>query len=220
MKGTYTPTASSAGTQLQQQQLQQRMLEQQYAENAAKATRAQSAFDLQQKAMSGLVGSMGSMGGYGAAPQAPTGTTSPVAFPQTSIGPIPDASAAQNAAFGSAKAKAGAMDRSAVDALRGELSDRGMLGGGTEARGLVDRLASATNPLSDLNVAQQQESLGIAQHSQDLAANQAAQQFAGGITQRGQDIGVQEAAANRAQQARLAQLQMLQQALSGLTRSY
>ena len=140
------------------------------------------------------------------------------------MSPVPDASAAQSAAFGFAKGQAGSLGRSAVDSLRSEMAERGIMGGGTEARGLTDRLAAATNPLSELNVAQQGERLDIAQHTQDLGAAQAAQQYSGGITQRGQDIQNQQAQMQIAAQERARQQQqqqqMLQMALSGLSRMY
>jgi len=164
---------------------------------------------LLKSAMSGLAGGFSGGG-------APTGTAPPVQFPQVSMA-MPDVSGAQTAAFGAAKAKAGALGRSALGSLRSELAERGIIGGGTEARGLVDTLAGATNPLSDLNVAQQGEALGIAERNQALAAQQAATQYQGGIAQRGQDIGQQQFNAQLAQQK---QLELLRQALAGLSRSY
>ena len=170
--------------------------------------------------LSGAIGGLQSAAGYGQTSPLSTGTTAPVSYPKVSMGGIPDASAAQSAAFGAAKGRAGAMGRSAVDSLRSELAERGIMGGGTEARGLTDILASATNPLSDVNVAQQAESLQDVRRTQDIAAQQAAQQYQGGITQRGQDIQQQQFAAQQAQQRQLAQLQLLQNALSGLSRLY
>lgn len=222
---------------------------------AAAEARKQQAFEAQQQALSGLTSALtagvsGGGGGYiggggGYAPPMSVGTTSPTQYATVSMSPVggvPDASAAQNAAFGSAKAKAGSLGRSAVNSLRADLAERGIMGGGTEARGLTDRLAAATNPLSDLNVAQQNEKLGIIQHNQDLGANQAATEFQGNVSQRGQNIQNDQASAARSQQANqfnasraqqaskfaatqaaqaeAQQMQMLQAALSGLSRVY
>lgn len=208
---SYVPTVGSAPTQ---QRLQERQISYQ-DEDRQRRNALLGGF---RSAMQGLQ----SAGGYGQT--VPGGNVPNVNYPQVSLGPIPDATAAQEAAFGSAKAQAGSLGRSALDSLRSELAERGMMGGGTEARGLVDILASSTNPLSDLNVSQQGERLGIAQHTQDLAAQQAATQYGGGITQRGQDIQNQQFQAQLAQQRALAaqqqKLQLLQQALSGLSNIY
>lgn len=130
------------------------------------------------------------------------------------------AAAEQSAAFGKAKAQAGAMGTSAVNSLRAELADRGILGSGVEARGLVDRLAAATNPLSDINAQQLHENTGIAQHNQDLAAQAAANSYQGAIAQRGQDIGAQTqiatANANLAAQKQQALYALLGKAVGGL----
>lgn len=182
------------------------------------------AFNAQQTALSGLASAFsGGGGGFGVPYNQTPGGSSPGNFATVSLTPVvgvPDASAAQNAAFGSAKAKAGSLGRSAVDSLRANLAERGILGGGSEARGVATRLAEATNPLSDLNVAQQQEKLGIIQHNQDLAAGQAATQFGGNITQRGQDIQNANAQAQLAAQERARQQQLLETALAGLMRAY
>lgn len=259
----YVPTTSTPAykqkqleTERQRQDLAFQQQQQDYYTNNARQARGdqrtEEAFNLRMSAMRGLQGSAGAIGGGGGG--FPTGTSSPSsyavpaqvsmttgggAYPSVINMPgIPDASAAQNAAFGHAKAQAGSMGRAAVDSLRSNLAERGIMGGGTEARGLVDRLAAATNPLSDLNVAQQQERLGIAQHGQDLGAqqalaqyqggitqrgqdlSQAATQYSGGITQRGQDIQDRQAQAQLAQQRQLEQMRMLQQALAGLSTSY
>lgn len=119
-----------------------------------------------------------------------------------SIQPILDAAgASQNASFGKAKAQAGSLGQSAVGGLRASLAERGLVGSGTEARGLTDRLAAATNPLSDLNTEALRENTGVAQHGSDQALQAALANFQGGIAQRGQDIGVAEGAAGRGLQA-------------------
>lgn len=106
--------------------------------------------------------------------------------PQT-IRPI-DTRDAQNAAFARQKSTAGALAQSGLESLRSQLADRGILGGGTEARGIVDRLAAAANPLSDLNVAQLHENVGLAQHAQDLGEQRGQTIYQGNIQQRAQDV--------------------------------
>jgi len=109
-----------------------------------------------------------------------------------SFGPQ-DATEYQNAAFGRAKAQAGSLGRSSLDSLRGELAGRGILGSGTEIRGTVDRLAAATNPLADLNVAHLGQNFDAANRAADIANSRSLAEFQGGISQRGQDQGVTQA---------------------------
>lgn len=152
--------------------------------------------------------------GAGAGGGVPNLSIPQVTLPQAT-GPDTATTSAQDLAFGGAKAKAGSMGRASLDALRANLAERGVMGGGTEARGLTDRLAAATNPLSDLNVAQ-------AQSNVDVGQERASEQYQGGIAQRGQDI-------NAAQQKRALdvstqmqksaqQQQYLQQVLSSLSK--
>lgn len=158
----------------------------------------------------------GSGYGYGG------GLGSGLAYPSIQPVQAPSTTAYDNAAFGAAKARAGQLGQSALTSLQGNLADRGLLGSGVEARGLVDTLAAATNPLSDINVAQLGQNIGIGQHALDLGAQQAAQQFQGGLTARGQDIGLLESQNQLAAQQAIAQQnrqqQMLQAALGGLSR--
>lgn len=160
--------------------------------------------------------------GGGIFPAAGAPLPSQVPPPQTpGLGPVTGAAdAAQTAAFGKAKATAGSLGESAVRGLQDSMADRGILGSGVEARGLVDRLAAATNPLSDLNIAGLHENVGIAEQNQQLQQQSNLAGYQGGITERGQDIQAQEAAAQRA----LAQQQMQQnlalQMLQGLQRFY
>jgi hypothetical protein len=144
-----------------------------------------------------------------------TGGTAPtVPSPMAQTGAISTAAdAAHQAAFGQAKAQAGSLARSSLQGLRGELSERGILGSGVEGRGIADRLAMATNPLSDANTAALRENVGITQHNQDLASNAANIGFQGAITQRGQDLEAQNAARNR-------RTASITQALGGLQRLY
>ena len=147
-----------------------------------------------------MVGGLGGVGG---------GQFQPIQPPSTA--------AYDNAAFGAAKARAGQLGQSALTSLQGQLADRGLLGSGVEARGLVDTLAAATNPLSDVNVAQLGQNINIGQHAQDLATQ-------AGLTQRGQDIGLLESQNNIAAQQAIAQQnqqqQLLRAALSGLGGAY
>lgn len=140
--------------------------------------------------------------------------------PQAQQMSLDASNAAQNAAFGALKARAGSLGRSSVNSLQSDLAERGVLGGGTEARGLTDRLAAATNPLSDLNVAALHENVGIGQHNQDAVNNMSSSNYAGGIAQRGQDISLQQGQEQRALQAQQTKQQQLLQALNGLTALY
>lgn len=112
-----------------------------------------------------------------------TGVPSTVEFPTVQPGAP---SEAQDLEFGAAKARAGSMGRASVESLRDMLAEQGILGGGTEARGLTDRLAAATNPLSDINVAQAKEGA-------ETGRQRASQEYSGRITQRGQDIQAAQA---------------------------
>ena len=126
-----------------------------------------------------------------------------------SSAPAPDPQAAQRAAFSAAKSRAGSLARSSLESLRGELAERGILGGGTEARGIADTIFQGTGPLSDLNVAQQGEELDIAKRERELGEQRTATQYQGGITMRGQDIEAQQANEARRLQAALAGLRSL-----------
>lgn len=130
------------------------------------------------------------------------------------------AAAAQDAAFGRAKATAGSLGQSALQSLQAQMAGRGISGSGVEGRGIVDALANATNPLSDLNASALHENVGITQHNQDLAQQGNLAAYNGGITQRGQDITTNQGNANRALDAWKLQQELLQQqrlaALGGL----
>lgn len=159
-------------------------------QNMADRARRQQQLDDMLKHLSGSYSS-----GPGGTPVTPPTVGGPSAPGYTDLAA---SNAAQNAAFGQLKAKSGALGRSALQGLRGELSGRGILGSGAEGRGLTDILAGATNPLSDLNTAALKENVGIGIHNQDLAQQTNLEKYRGSITQRGQDIGVQQAAADRA----------------------
>lgn len=150
-------------------------------------------------------------GGGGFASQ---GYTPPpqVAMPDAGQVQAPDISAAQNASFGLAKAKAGSMGQAAMRGLQGQLAERGITGSGVGARGLVRNLSEATNPLAELNVAQEGERAAGLQHSQDLAQQARLAQYQGMIGQRGQDIGAGTSAANLAGQMQLGRMGLAQRA--------
>lgn len=99
----------------------------------------------------------------------------------------------QNAEFAKAKAQAGSLGRSAVTSLRDELAGRGIMGSGTEMRGIADRLAAATNPLSDINVAHLGQDYTASQRERDRAEQHVQTGYQGAIAQRNQDMNQQQA---------------------------
>ena len=182
-------------------------------EEAFRRQQYNSAQQTQQQLLSSIQGLQPGGGG-----EPPTTATGPVTPAPERIGtpgreqigdrPLDDsairgaATEAQRGAFAQGKAQAGALGRASVEALRSNLAERGMVGSGIESRGLVDRLAAATNPLSDINVAQQRENVGIAQKTQELGEKRAMGEYQGSITQRAQDIGVGEGNLERQLSAR------------------
>lgn len=126
---------------------------------------------------------------------------------------------ANSAAFASAKSKAGAMARSSIDALHGEMASRGIAGSGTEGRGLVTRLAAATNPLADENNAELSGKLDIARHNQDLGAQAGQANLSAQVTQRGQDLQAEEARAQIANQRQQSLLALLNSAVGSIPKS-
>lgn len=118
--------------------------------------------------------------------------------PPVSLGPgsftPQDATAFQDAAFGRLKAKSGELGKSAVDSLASTLAGRGISGhSGTFVRGVGDRIASAVQPLADLNVAHLGQEYGAANEARRLSENRAQAEYQGGITQRSQNIQAQQA---------------------------
>ena len=104
-----------------------------------------------------------------------------------------DATGYQDAAYARLKARAGQEGRSAVDSLAAELGGRGIGGSGTFARGVGDRIASAVQPLADLNVAHLGDEYNAAGRSRQLAEQAASESYQGGINQRSTDIGASQA---------------------------
>lgn len=162
-------------------------------------------------------GGAGSGGnGFGTSGVSGGGYVSPIA--------MPDYHKATDAAFATAKDKAGKISRASLDALRGELGATGNLGGGAEVQGVRDIIAGGAGILG-------QASRDQAGKEADVASDFAKTGYAGSITQRGQDVSASEANARLAQEKELAnsrmafeqrqadsqkQLQLLTLALSGL----
>jgi hypothetical protein len=83
------------------------------------------------------------------------------------------------------------LGRSAINSTAAELAGRGMsTQGGAFARRIADRVASATNPLSDINVAQLGENATNARHDVGPLAQiwRRHRLMRGAIVQRGQDV--------------------------------
>lgn len=148
----------------------------------------------------------------GQAPQVSAGA--PVSL---STGPTAAAEQAANAAaFGQAKDAAANTARASLNALQGELTRRGLTGGGYEAGQIGNTLANESNQLGRVIA-------GQAQNQYERAAQIANEEYQGELNQREQNIGVNEANAARAQQqqqmqlqAGMARQQQLMQALQGL----
>jgi hypothetical protein len=159
--------------------------------------------------MSGILGMGGAGGGGGAAGGpgggigTPGGSTGgyPAGKGGGYVAPIqmPDTTAATNAAFARAKDQAGALSRSSLDSLSGELGSQGMLGSGAQLQGTADILGGATNVMGKEISSEAGQQAGI-------AADFAKTGYEGSIAQRGQDIQAQEAAAARNQQVLLSLL--------------
>ena len=177
--------------------------------------------------ISGIAGSAGSFaggaagaGGFGGSSfggtttsgsGSPTGSVSGGSYvPQISL---PSQQAAAESAFATSKDRAGALARSGLDSLRGELGATGNLGGGAEVQGTKDIIAAGQGQLG-------QASRDIAGKQADIATDFAKTGYQGAITQRGQDISAQEANARLALEQRQAesqrQLQLMTLALGGL----
>lgn len=156
--------------------------------NAGQALKA-----LQEASGLNLLGSYSSSGTGGAGRGAVGGVTLPTVQP-------PDMSAARSAAFARAKEQAGQTARSAIEALRGTMAERGLLGSGIEGGQTAEIIRGA---------AQGPNEITREQAIQDAAnaAEWGAMQYQGGITQRGQDIQQrgQDIQAQEAERARQAQ---------------
>lgn len=104
-----------------------------------------------------------------------------------------DATGYQNAAYARLKARAGEAGRSAIDSLANEMAGRGIGNSGTMLRGMSDRIASAVQPLADLNVAHLGEEYDAAGRARQLAESAASDSYHGGISQRSTDISAAQA---------------------------
>jgi hypothetical protein len=151
----------------------------------------------------------------------------------------PDMTASNAAAFASAKDTVGKTSQAALQSLSAEMARRGILGSGSETRGMERVFNEGQGQLGDVSRQQainqaalaEQNALagyqgGITQRGQDIGAQEAAAQegltargqdigvaesgYQGGITQRGQDLSSQEAAAQRALQLEMQQRDLQQ----------
>jgi hypothetical protein len=170
----------------------------------------------QANALKGLYGAMGSggggsitmpsMGGFAGGTGGSGGVTPGPQIPQVQA---PDMTAANNAAYGSAKDKVGNAARGALTSLNDELGAAGMLGSGAQVKGTEDVINQGQQELGET-------ARGQARKQADLSADFAKTGYQGAITQRGQDINSQEANARLALESRQQYMQMLQAAMSGL----
>lgn len=115
------------------------------------------------------------------------GSSAPASTPH--IAPV-DFTAANTAAFATAKDQAAQTARASLNSLAGELSARGMGGAGYEAGEIGKRVVTAADSIGAAGRAQ-------AQHEADLGAQAASENYQGDIAQRGQDTSMAEADANR-----------------------
>ena len=132
---------------------------------------------LQESSGLNLLGSSSSFGsGYG-----PSGVGSGNAARVT----MPDTSAANAAIFARGKDQAGQTSRAAIDALRGSMAERGLLGSGIEGGETARIVGQAAGGMNEIT---REQSI------QDAAnlSRQAQTQYGGDITQRGQDLAMQQ----------------------------
>lgn len=94
--------------------------------------------------------------------------------------------AARNAIFAREKDKIGQIGRGSLDALRGLMSERGMLGGGAEQVGINQILSGQQGQLGDVVREQSIQDLSRAGQISD-------RNYAGNLTKRGQDIQQRQA---------------------------
>lgn len=192
VQNKYVTTVGSAGNR---QALQTQAL----GEQNALFGQEQTAFN---KAMQTPYG-----GGLPAAPTLPSLQGVPAAAgntPQVQQIQMPDMSAAQNAAFNTAKNQQGKVTASALAGLQSSLAGRGLLGGGYEGKGTTDIVQQGAQALGDLTNQQ-----AITQAQQALQTGLAGYQ--GAIQQRGQSIQQGEAQQQAALQQ---QSQLANQALN------
>ena len=93
----------------------------------------------------------------------------------------PDDTAAWHAKFAREKDRVGQTARASLDALRGVVSERGMLGGGQEGAGIASIIGGAQGELGEFG---REEAIQGAVR----AAQVADRNYAGGLTRRGQDM--------------------------------
>jgi hypothetical protein len=131
----------------------------------------------------------------------------------------PDMTAANAAAYNTAKDTVGKTGQSALSGFRDTLAGRGLLGSGIEAQGTEQLAESGAGQLGQVTRDQATKSADLAQ--QTALANyqggiaQQGQQLGAATAQRGQDIQAQEAAATRNQNVLLGLLNAFKPGSSG-----
>lgn len=139
-----------------------------------------------------------------------TGAGGPVSPGAQIAGPqMPDLDKANSLAFGAAKDKVGALNKSALASLNGELGATGRLGSGAQYQADKDIITSGSAQLGE-------EASNEATNAANLNAQGALAGYTGAITQRGQDIQSQQANASLAIQKSNQQMQMLDLILKSL----
>ncbi len=133
---------------------------------------------------------------YSGGSAAPTQDVAPVA-PVAPVA-LPDNSAASAATFARAKDKVGAETAASVTALRSALAGRGMLGGGSERRGVTGILTAGQGQLGDTTTQQAVSDVNRQTDYAKMGYQGALTQQGNDITQRGQTIAAENSAADRA----------------------
>lgn len=100
--------------------------------------------------------------------------------------PRADRTAANDAAYGAAKAKIGLQNRASLNSLRNVMSERNISGSGIEAMADADVIGHGQSDLADVVLNQTGAGLARDQAVED-------RDYAGGITQRGQDMQQRQA---------------------------
>lgn len=130
--------------------------------------------------------SASSFGSAGASPYTPPATITGAQYGNTpaQIAAIkgPDNTAANAAAYASAKDQVGQSSRGALTGLAGAMAGRGIVGSGVEGRGQVGIVNQGQEQMGEV-------SRGLAENQANQAEQNALASYQGDVTQRGQDIG-------------------------------
>lgn len=97
-----------------------------------------------------------------------------------------DRTAANDAAYGAAKAKIGLQNRASLNSLRNVMSERNISGSGIEGAGIASVVAGGNHNLSDAVLQQTGADLSREQNVED-------RNYTGDVQQRGQDLSAQAA---------------------------